>query len=522
MMRERSLSKRRARIHQIAFDVCLITGLSLPFLFAVFTNYISLDYWYDEIFTLRNYVFTPILKTISVYDFPNNHIFFNLINNLYLKTLGVDNEFALADDITTLRMLMLAYGMLSILYTFLIGKKFFSPMFGSASVIVLITTLPFYNIVMQVRGYGLSILLVSVLIYHIWSYEQHASWRGAITIAAISSLLIYTIPLNLYVLGALVYHYGTLAVFQYIKSNRGSSADLPATRYAAIIGSLLMGTMLGFSYYFPVLPDVVNNSFVKSYGMFNAHTIRSILPATFGYFLSGRYFLALIVMLGLSLQLSKLNRHLNSKYIFCLHVLILPFVFSYIRGDRPFLRVFVNLVPVFAVFAALNIHCIFNMVSARFRAAKSCIIYAAFIGALGLSCYVMFFWALQDRDDVLMDNIRRGVKSQDVYYNYYQAHYQPLSLIGDFARRNYNKEAPVILGDNHDTMALPFYLHKFGIDYRLSNEIQSAIDSHKTFYVVTACPYRYMDKVSDLNADVQCSLLNQQLSFHNILLCRRD
>ena len=44
-------------------------------------DHINLDFWNDEIYTLKHFVFAPITTTLSDYHVPNNHIFFNRIKN---------------------------------------------------------------------------------------------------------------------------------------------------------------------------------------------------------------------------------------------------------------------------------------------------------------------------------------------------------------------------------------------------------------------------------------------------------
>jgi len=51
-------------------------------------NNIFLDFWCDEFYSLKHFQAVPISKTLTDYHDVNNHIFFNLLCNIYLKITG--------------------------------------------------------------------------------------------------------------------------------------------------------------------------------------------------------------------------------------------------------------------------------------------------------------------------------------------------------------------------------------------------------------------------------------------------
>ena len=51
---------------------------------------LGLDFFYDEVWSLTNYVFVSPWATVSQLPVPNNHIFWNLLVNFWTKLFGLD------------------------------------------------------------------------------------------------------------------------------------------------------------------------------------------------------------------------------------------------------------------------------------------------------------------------------------------------------------------------------------------------------------------------------------------------
>ena len=102
-----------------------IIAVFAPFLFWVF-RLINMDFWYDEVFSLVHYTFVPLQETIANYSTANNHILFNLINNIFIRLIGIRDLYALMDQPFIIRILPLGYTIISLLYVYLIGRSFFN------------------------------------------------------------------------------------------------------------------------------------------------------------------------------------------------------------------------------------------------------------------------------------------------------------------------------------------------------------------------------------------------------------
>jgi hypothetical protein len=53
-------------------------------------SFVNVDFWNDEIYTLKAFTFVPLHTTLTDYHAPNNHVFLNLVDNLYLRLLGIN------------------------------------------------------------------------------------------------------------------------------------------------------------------------------------------------------------------------------------------------------------------------------------------------------------------------------------------------------------------------------------------------------------------------------------------------
>ena len=112
---------------------------------------------------------------------------------------------------------MLGYSCVTLFYLYLIGKKFFNPLVTYLTLIILVTTVPFYNFAVQVRGYGLSVTFITMIIYHVWNFEKYGRWKDMICFIVFSILSLYTVPSNLYIVGSIMLWYLSIGTYKYVK-----------------------------------------------------------------------------------------------------------------------------------------------------------------------------------------------------------------------------------------------------------------------------------------------------------------
>jgi hypothetical protein len=495
----------------------LLTAIVCPFLFWL-SRYINLDFWYDEVFTLKNFIFVSIPKTATDYSFPNNHIFFNLINNMYLKSIGVDNLYSLMDWPWRIRLLPLAYTLFTLAYLYLIGIKFFNNFIAKMSLILLVSTVPFYNFALQVRGYGLSTLLLCMLLYHLWSFEERLRICDAILVVLSAALSLYTIPLNLYALMGIMAIYLLLGAGKWrfrLGSERSETAADESEgiaprqnfygehRHFVIVLLIGIGIVLAFLLYLPVIDQVLHNRFVESHGLFHVPILLEILPKVAYYFMSGRYLIILAFILGCFAYVvysGEREPRIIRKAVCCSIILLLPFLFSFVRGDRPFLRVFVNLVPVFALLMSVGIYFLQSSIPVLRRRALLITIIAI------IYCNVAFAAAIRNIERRIQSDLEMGNQSQDIYYNYYQTHYHPLKLARDISEHDEIGPEPWegLFLYHYDQAAMPNYLRKFAIGFTADRgRLESLLKTRKQVYVITALPTEFESMVADKYPDVE-------------------
>ena len=507
-------------------------ALTVPFFCWLALRYLTLDFWSDEVCSLSYFALCPLSETVTNYQLPNNHIFFNLINNLYLRLTGIVELHQLLDAPQKIRLLMLAYTAVTLFIVCRICMRFFNFAVACLALIILVTTVPFFNFALQVRGYMLSMMLLAVFVHCAWNFEQTGSTGSGLAVAAATMLALYTIPLNLYFLMAAATFYLASGSLQLLKSkDKGPLAgsgglslrrELAATYRDFIVGLwLLLGFAAALTAYTPVIYSVLDNPFVDSRGWFNFHTLASVAPRTLGYFLSQRLVLLALVVPGVVHAAWSLARGRRLPFArhwaCCICLLVLPFVFSFVRGDQPFLRVFVNLAPVFAIFLAITVYYGYLALQRWMQKLPA----AGWVLLAALYCQVTFAAQMQSIDRRLQTDIEGGRMSQDIYYNYYQAHYRPGAVIRQFKERHFDPRTPLFAGYAYDRLALPAYSRRHQVHWRwikfYENELFAAAP---TIHILTALPYSCMRRITARHPGVDCRILNDELSFHNVLQCR--
>ncbi len=502
-------------------------AIVLPFLLWLL-RYINLDFWYDEVFTLNNYVFVPLKRTITDYSFPNNHIFFNLINNIFLKFTDTKHIYELIDHTYVIRLVQLAYTLVTFSYLYLIGKKFFNTSVAQLSLILLATTVPYYNFAVQVRGYSLSIMLLCMAIYHVWSLERKLGWADILSLLLCSSLAIYTIPSNIYVILGMALFYLFAGVVHFI-GKRGSDPKRTGRKkagnasflkifydynmYLLAFFILVAGILLAAFFYLPVMHQLLHNPYTESKGLFNAGVLVGTMPQVFVHFISQRYLLIPLTLGGVVyciVSLKKGEKEFLKEALFLFITLLLPFAFSFVRGDAPFDRVFVVLTPFFALLLALTIYFLQSAIPVL-RSRTMLITIALFV-----YCNLTFASSIEHIKQHLRDDIEKGHKSQDIYYNYFQAYYHPLKILTDFSQKR-TRTVPVVAYE-YDVMALPTYLEKVRVRSYGVRTLDPLLRSQKHVYVITSFPNKFESMMKQKFPQFDTKRINEDLDFHTIFL----
>lgn len=486
-----------------ASEGLLLACVVLPFL-AWLTRFINLDFWYDEVFTLTNYALVPVSKTVTDYTFPNNHVLFNLLSNLYLRAIGFTGLGSLLDRPWTLRILPLCCSLGALAYLYLAARRFLGRLPAQVSLAILATTIPFYNFAVQIRGFSLSFLLVSATLYHTLCFERSGRWSHALVTVLASALALYAIPLNLYFTA-------TLGAWFLFSATAGSQQPGCRKRRLFLAGLLALGAGLAALLYIPMLRDVVGNRFVRSHGLFNLSTIASVMPRVLNYLVSFRYLLPVLAFIGLVVVLRTRHKQGPAPDRMLLMLLVLlvgPFVLSFIRGDLPFLRVFVNLAPAFALLLGALVARSTDPVP--WLRNRSWLV----VPLLVAYCNVTFWFGLNHIRNHVLADIQLGRKSQDIMYNYYQALYRPKAVVARLKDEVTRHPAPVVCLD-YDQAVLPEYLRHAGVEWNPAQALGPVLSQYNAAYVITAFPNLFLDQMKAHFPQFTITRLNRIPDFHN-------
>lgn len=487
----------------------IIAGVQLASLLTSY--YLKLDFWYDEIYTLQHFVLVDFKKTLTDYHLPNNHILFNLICNLYIRAFNLGPLHHLMDTPIFLRVITIPITLGTIVGMYLLATRFFNQPIAVMSVSIMSTTLPFLNFATQIRGYTLSFMLVTFYFGVLVGFMRTGFKKYAIALSCISAALLYTIPLNAYIMfSALIGITLTTGVRNlYLKPR------LIQTYIAVGIGSILSAVLFSI-----VDGSVIDNVYVRSAGFFRWKNVTIIFPLFFWYLLSYRYLLLLPLLIGSVLAYCYRRRHIPycQEYGTLLAMLILPFVFSFIRGDVPFYRVFVNVIPIFSLLVALSVYYLSIIF---FQGRGPSYFLNISVTVILCVCHVTLPIALAQRNQVLLDDINTGSTSQNIYYNYFQSYYQPNRISLTLSNSPLCYGAPIYTWVM-DAEALPAYLSKHGLQAQQMSKVSELPLSQKmpTICVITGHPFVFQHEFQQHFPSAHCRFINNRLGYHNILLCQ--
>lgn len=462
---------------------------AIPWLSYVVFEYINLDFWRDEMYSLDHFVFVPIKTIVTDYHIPNNHILANLLNHIFLYTFDLEDTDLLRYP-WKIRILMLLYTIITFVYVYRIGRNFFHPLTGIFSVMILGSTLPFLNFAVQVRGYSLSIMLNAISIYYIARYHKIGRKKDIILIFFSVCLLIYTIPSNIYIVASMMTLWVFLAIFQDSTSKHTISG-----RELALSVSILAGTVAAAILYLPLLPSIIENryvmgSYVETRGS-NFQTLVMMIQF-FGHLTFDRYFI-LAPIIYTALQLYRKHFYFRKSYksiilLFLSVSTIFPFIFSALRGDNPYDRTFIPVVIPFSILWGILLSWTANQLNHRTKIFFFTLTFCAL--ALSFESTVTY------RDNLLKSSIEKGKDIQNVLVNYYQKYYAPSIYMRDFA--DHYEEGGFFIRDGWvDKAALRYMLYWMEIYGKSINEWEKSLEygmkeewlrSEKPIYVFTNNP----------------------------------
>ena len=426
---------------------------------------IPLDLWYDEVYTLVHFVHRPWTEIVLDYSAPNNHIAYSLL----LRPLWL-----LGAQPLELRLFSYALAVATLALLFALAWRMAGREVAVWSTALLGLTQMYLIHAIQVRGYGLSMLLVTALAnlavaatstLAAWSRAPHQPqsaaapspspdlrrwwWRAAAIVAAAAAAL-YAIPTNVLFVVPLT----TWSVARAWRRRGGRGAAIEAAPWIA--GLLLAGLL-----YVPVL------------GELRAHSAGGPRPSLGGTLqLAGDFLWAAghdawpltpLAVIGLIAWLLGPRKAEGAEVASLVAVgLVGPFVIAWVLGISPFLRNFCPLLPLLALSMAWLALAAVEALARRINARS--IRGTLWAPIAGLVLLLVVFAPRLLRYPARLTALReqRGAV-QDGYFNYYAADFEPArvaDLLGPLVRDEPNFH---IAYDDADYYNLVYYLIAEGI-----------------------------------------------------------
>lgn len=470
-------------------------------------RYLFLDFFYDEIFSLTHYILVPLKTTLTDVTFANNHVFSNVLGSLYFSVIGARDLNLLLDRPWMARALYAAYGIAAILLTWCLAKRFFNAVVAAIAVIVLTTTIPFYNFCVQVRGYSLSITVCAFLVYMLWRFEETGLFQHGAAVAAATACLFYIMPSNLYlILGMGVFYAASFAggKLQRRKTagdggpgagkRKKSSPMRPGAREISArwwnsrdmrpMLVLSAGFAIGVLLSAPFLGTMLADPDLRSRGMLHFPTLFRTMPWVLYAFVSWRFLLLIAGAWGCALLFLHRAAHRNDGWrrraAFCLTMLVVPFAASFVRGDAPYDRSFIPLIPVFVIALSAGVYVLFE----RWLPGK-----AAWLWGVGLTllyCHATFAGGIMRIRHTLHNDIVAGApRRQNLLYNYFQSDYHPHETVRIYRQKFASETIPLIVGEC-DQSAFFAYLNRENVFVADAHDLRKIVVYFDSVYVFSA------------------------------------
>lgn len=334
------------------------------------------DLWWDEISSLEGYALVGLRTVFTSYSEPNNHIVLNVLDHLLLRVLGIRDLYGAMDRVAVLRWTQWVAALGTMLYVIATARRAWGTLAGALAGTFLVTTLPFLNVSLQLRGYNLSLFFVAGLLYHsarlfggrVGDSSGNAHGRGgsgrdgeergsgepighragktersgrgatigqAGFIAVLTFALLYTVPSNVYFVLALsacalgagmagsISNVGNdprFRVGRVAKSADGETSagprtgrGLPRSRAFWLLLGVGAGACLALLAYAPILGELFQNRFVSQRPEERAFILTRRLFPVLDHFLSYRYGLLLLALPGLFAALRDRRRDLQGS-----------------------------------------------------------------------------------------------------------------------------------------------------------------------------------------------------------------
>ncbi len=347
--------------------------VSIPFLFCFGMWGMKQSFWADELFTMEHYCFSGSWTfPAAFYDYPNNHILFNLILSLYFKTVRIMSFCQAVQAPWRIRIFLFLFAGITFVFTGMSAWKI-NQKAALPAVILMSTSLPFFMWSTQARGYGLTMACASALGYAMISNFQESTRQHLIWCSLLSAALIYTMPVNVVLIASVMIFTGIILLTEWLpqlkerQSGETGVSLLKKNAQFKLLLSFLTGIGLAAALYVPVLSQMlpIYTSGEYSPGKkadFGSFIINEILKRNFNpvmkSFFSFRWLMILFCLCGICIlcrRFSDSSRKLRYGIWLSFSAIFFTFLIFALTRYHLFNRSLLMLLPPFVLLCALLI-----------------------------------------------------------------------------------------------------------------------------------------------------------------------
>jgi len=424
-------------------------------------------------------------------------------NILYLLHF-IDSISLLFDNPWKLRIVPFIYSVFTAYFTYKIGAKFANKTVGLLALIILMTTLPYYNFSLQIRGYGLSFMLSVMLVYYLLQYFNNLKRKELTKTGLLACLLFYCIPSNLYFLLSII-----LALAFYIIINKNSISELLFNKYSFSVYAIAIGILLALLLYLPMANEVFSNKYVELGNYFNLAGLKySVLTVLYGL-IYNRWLIISLSIIGFFIGYKYLIKK-NLILVLCISTVIVPLLIVWASGQGAPSRIFTFCLPFVSLFMATSLFGGWSKYFPIDRTKDWIIVSCVFAITI-----ISLFNQLEKLERKLITDIAESVRTQSMYHQFYSARYWPLRSMKFFKPIYTNNKLPVVVV-GCEPHGIPNYLEKFNIPYSPHSNFDSLLLSNDSVYVITNHPFKFVGR-----NDIDAEILNEELCYHNSLIIKR-
>jgi len=469
-------------------------------------EYMQVDLWYDEAYSLEHFALVDWKSTMLNYPAPNNHVFFNLTSQILSRIAGLRDLFDAIENVYVFRLFQGIIALATAWYSAAILKRHLKVKSSFLVYVVLFTCIPFMNFALQLRGYNMSALFLVMLVYYAWNYIEAGKKSAQIMVVVSSVLMLYTIPSNVYfLLGFWLVLFGFWG-YQFRKKEK-----LQAKRNFKVLVAIALGVVLAVLLYFPIIEDVIFNKFSGRTvpGIFySAGLFLNLLPE----FISERHLLLVLLLPGVYFFYKKASTQEKRYFIFLVCLFLVPFGISFLHQKAPFPRVFMPLAPIFAMLLTVIVAKFIDAIKQQFR---------HYVLLLGTIAYCILVFASQMKMNSIRVSkalIEDNQLAQNLYQNYYLGEFFQQDKVMKELSEVY-AGMPVYVMNDLDKPSTALYLRKHGVDFIQIGSLEEIIletFSGNTFYIVTSEKNKTL-RALNLKTNFTAEVISEQAYFSTLL-----